>query len=73
MNGMNSTQWGDDWTGMVVAVFIALALVAGQYLILRINRAWIRWHTSAITRARSVATELQIDDAYPEDQACSDL
>ena len=70
---MNATQWGDDWTGMVVAVLIALALVAGQYLILRINRAWIRWRTSAIIRGRSVATELQLDDACPEDQAISDL
>lgn len=52
---MQIPETGGDWTGVALAAGIALALIAGLFLVQRVLRVWIRWRTGFSNPARSPA------------------
>ena len=59
-----------DWTGIIVALLIALALIAGQFLIHRAYQAWIRWRTGITATGRRTAPIEPTDEACEPCEAC---
>ena len=70
---MQIPETSGDWTGVALALGIALALIAGLFLVQRILRAWIRWRTGFSMTARQAKIDphddLPLDDHSLQEQA----
>lgn len=71
---MQALETSADWTGVALAIGIALALVAGFFLVQWILRTWIRWRTGFSDRAFQVRMQAghhpPLDDP-PIQQECT--
>ncbi len=71
---MQALETNADWTGVALAIGIALALIVGFFLVQRILRAWIRWRTGFSDRDRQLRLQAghhpPLDDA-PIQQECT--
>jgi len=65
---MQVPETNGDWTGVVLAACIALALIAGLFLVQRVLRAWIRWRTGFSNRLPRVG--FRSEDGLPVDDHC---
>ena len=65
---MQIPEASGDWTGVILALGIALALIAGFFLVQRILRAWIRWRTGFSMQTRQ-ARPIPKKDQPLEDHA----
>ena len=64
---MQIAEQVDIATGIAVALLVTLGLIAGQVLVQRLFRAWIRRRIGFRATARSFEPCDPVDDACPEE------